>query len=108
MKRRTFIRAAAMTAAVTAAPALAAKRSGVAVGVGDYGSVWGEVTVDGVKADYVTFADENAGMIREFYLNEQGRFATYPNGRPMERVRYGDVRLSWPDHPEIERQVRGL
>lgn len=104
MNRRTFV--AGVAACVVAAPAIALpKRRGIAVSVKDYGAVHGRVTVDGVESKLCVFADENAGMVREMLIVDRTAVRDV-NGATVLRERFGVVRISWPEHPEIEAMYR--
>ena len=65
----------------------------ISISAHDYGALDGTVHVDGERSDLCFYACERYGFVYEYDLDNPGTL----------RRRDGRVRISWPDHPEIER-----
>lgn len=68
-------------------------------------AVWAKVYLNNVELDSVILADEEEGYLIQYAKDEHGKLVT-KNGEIQTQRRTGIVRLTWPEHPTVEADLR--
>jgi hypothetical protein len=68
-------------------------------------AVWAKCYLNGVEILGVQLADEEEGYVIQTSMDENGK-AVKQNGEWVTQRRTGVVRLSWPEHPTVEADLR--